>query len=214
VKKPVPPPAKHEPKTADQPIREDRLMDVLHGFGEYPAKYRKYIWRQLLRLPENFEAYNALLAKGTHSSYARLNERFPLKSRKILRIFQRNLSALAHWAPIFGELQYLPQLAFPIIKYYENSPFVSFEILLTFLTNWCQQWFDFFPNPPINVLSMVDNILAHHDPTLYKHLYVYKVNSQVYAWPMMTTMFSEVFTEAEWMTVWDNVISNPPSFLL
>lgn len=133
---------------------------MLHGYGEYPAKYRKYIWRQLLRLPENFEAYNSLLAKGTHSAYARLHERFPLRSRKILRIFQRNLSALAHWAPIFGEIEYLPELAFPIIKFYENSPFVSFEILVTFLTNWCQQWFDFFPNPPINVLSMVDNILV------------------------------------------------------
>ena len=95
-----------------------------------------------------------------------------------------------------------------------TGPFVSFEILMTFLTNWCQQWFDFFPNPPINVLSMIDNILAHHDPTLYKHLYIHKINSQIYAWPMLKTMFSEVFTESEWMTVWDNVISNRPSFLL
>ena len=120
-KKAAPPLAKDSAKTAEQPIREDRLMEVLHGYGEYPAKYRKYIWRQLLRLPENFEAYNSLLAKGTHSAYARLHERFPLRSRKILRIFQRNLSALAYWAPIFGELEYLPELAFPIIKYYENS---------------------------------------------------------------------------------------------
>ena len=71
-------------------------MAILHGFGEYPKKYRcvvqprsmlrdqvwtpaqypqlslwlpsvfgcrKYIWRQILRLPENFEAYNSLLEK-------------------------------------------------------------------------------------------------------------------------------------------------------
>jgi len=29
--------------------------------------------------------------------------------------------------------------------------FISFEVIMTVAINWCQQWFEFFPNPPINV---------------------------------------------------------------
>eukprot|EP00041_Stephanoeca_diplocostata_P035671 m.1266078 g.1266078 ORF g.1266078 m.1266078 type:complete len:690 (-) comp24740_c0_seq5:2123-4192(-) len=132
-------------------LREDRLADLLNGYGEYPAKYRKYIWKQLLQLPENTTVYQHLLDKGTHSAFAQFHQVYPMKSRKLLRIAQRNLSALAHWAPIMGEVSYLPHLVFPFFKYFENTPFASFEIVLTVLINWCQQWFEFFPNPPINV---------------------------------------------------------------
>lgn len=198
---------------ASQSVREDRLMTILHGYGEFPVRYRRFIWRQILRLPENFDDYHALLAKGTHNAYKLLHQEYPLKSRKSLRIFQRNLSALAHWAPIFGELDYLPRLAFPIIKYFENAPIVSFEIIATVVTNWCQQWFDFFPNPPINVLNMVENLLAHHDSVLYRHLYLSKVTSQLFAWPLLRSLFSEVLTEGEWLVAWDNIFSNAPSFL-
>lgn len=48
-----------------------------------------------------------------------------------------------------------------------------------FPVNWCQHWFEFFPNPPINVLSMVENLLAHHDKELLNHLMNYNITSQV-----------------------------------
>lgn len=44
-------------------LQKSQLFTVLRGFGEYPAKYRDFIWRFLLRLPDNHTAYNALLAK-------------------------------------------------------------------------------------------------------------------------------------------------------
>ena len=37
---------------------------------------------------------------------------------------------------------------------------------------------------------------------------------QVYAWPLLATLFSEVLTSDEWLRLFDNVFSNPPSFLL
>lgn len=45
--------------------------------------------------------------------------------------------------------------------------------------NFCQHWFEYFPNPPVNVLSMMENVLAHHDKELLQHLVKYKVTSQV-----------------------------------
>jgi hypothetical protein len=37
---------------------------------------------------------------------------------------------------------------------------------------------------------------------------------QIYAWPLLETLFSEVLTREEWMMLFDNVFSNHPSFLL
>ena len=41
----------------------------------------------------------------------------------------RILSALANWSPIFGETQYLPVLAFPFVKLFQNNHLVCFEII-------------------------------------------------------------------------------------
>jgi len=37
---------------------------------------------------------------------------------------------------------------------------------------------------------------------------------QIYAWPLLETLFSEVLTQHEWLMLFDNVFSNHPSFLL
>lgn len=37
---------------------------------------------------------------------------------------------------------------------------------------------------------------------------------QMYAWPLLETLFSEVLMREEWLKLFDNVFSNHPSFLL
>ena len=37
---------------------------------------------------------------------------------------------------------------------------------------------------------------------------------QIYAWPLLQTLLSEVLTKDEWLRAWDNIFSNHPSFLL
>ena len=51
--------------------------------------FRLFIWRSLLRLPENHVAFSVLIDKGTHTAYARLHEQYPIKSRRLLRVLQR-----------------------------------------------------------------------------------------------------------------------------
>ncbi|XP_035828505.1 TBC1 domain family member 31 isoform X2 [Aplysia californica] len=195
-------------------LNKEKLMSILKGYGEYPAKYRMFIWRKILELPENFTAYAALVDKGAHPAYSKLHEIYPIKSRKLLRVLQRILSAMAHWSPIFGETQYLPSFAFPFVKLFQNNHLVCFELITTVLVNWGQHWFEYFPNPPINVLGMIENMLAYHDRYLLQHLVQQGVTSQIYAWPLLETVFSEVLTQDEWLMLWDNVLSNHPSFLL
>ena len=38
--------------------------------------------------------------------------------------------------------------------------------------------------------------------------------TQIYAWPLLATLFSEVLTSAEWLRLFDNVFSNQPAFLV
>ncbi|XP_070574109.1 TBC1 domain family member 31-like [Ptychodera flava] len=205
-----------EAETSDLPegLDMDRLLSILKGYGEYPSKYRMFIWRSIVRLPENHAAYSSLIDKGTHIAWATVHEQYPIKSRKLLRVLQRTLSGLAHWSAIFGETDYLPLLAFPFVKLFQNNQLVCFEVVATILLNWCQHWFEFFPNPPINVLSMVENVLAYHDKEVLQHFVRYNITTQIYAWPLLETLFSEVLTKDEWLKLWDNVFSNHPSFLL
>lgn len=37
---------------------------------------------------------------------------------------------------------------------------------------------------------------------------------QLYAWPLLQTLFSEVLTRDEWLRLFDNVFSNHTAFLL
>jgi len=46
------------------------------------------------------------------------------------------MSALAYWSPIFGEVDYLPQIAFPFSMLYVGDDLSCFEIVQTFIMNW------------------------------------------------------------------------------
>lgn len=48
-----------------------------------------FIWRSLLQLPENHTAFSSLVDKGTHVAYLNLQKKYPIKSRKLLRVLQR-----------------------------------------------------------------------------------------------------------------------------
>ncbi|NXQ40950.1 TBC31 protein, partial [Catharus fuscescens] len=195
-------------------LNKKRLQALLKGFGEYPAKYRMFVWRSLLQLPENHLAFSSLIDRGIHSAFINIHKEYPIKSRKLLRVLQRTLSCLAHWSAIFAETPYMPLLAFPFVKVFQNNQLICFEVVATVVVNFCQHWFEYFPNPPVNVLSMMENVLAHHDKELLQHLVKYKVTSQVYAWPLLETLLSEVLTREEWLKVFDNIFSNHPSYFL
>ncbi|NWV18453.1 TBC31 protein, partial [Origma solitaria] len=205
-----------ENKENDLPgrLNKKRLQALLKEFGEYPAKYRMFVWRSLLQLPENYSAFSSLLDRGIHSAFVNIQKQYPIKSRKLLRVLQRTLSALAHWSAIFAETPYMPLLAFPFVKLFQNNQLICFEVVATVVVNFCQHWFEYFPNPPVNVLGMMENVLAHHDKELLQHLIKHKVTSQVYAWPLLETLLSEVLTREEWLKVFDNIFSNHPSYFL
>lgn len=70
-------------------LDREKLVSILRAHGEYPAKYRAFIWRCQLQLPSNHAAYSSLLERGTHPAYMGLHRQYPIKSRRLTRVLQR-----------------------------------------------------------------------------------------------------------------------------
>ena len=69
------------------------------------------------------------------------------------------LSALAHWSPIFAEVDYLPALAFPFVRLFEgDDECASFELVAAVLLNWARRWFEFWPHAPVTLLRQVRGV--------------------------------------------------------
>ena len=49
----------------------------------------------------------------------------------------RVLSCMAHWSSIFSISDFLPMLAFPFVKMFQNNHLVAFEVIATFV---CEYW--------------------------------------------------------------------------
>jgi hypothetical protein len=45
----------------------------------------------------------------------------------------RICSALAHWSPLFAEVEYLPDIVFPFLKIIKADDLVLFEVVMSFL---------------------------------------------------------------------------------
>lgn len=57
--------------------------------------FRMFIWRSLLQLPENHTAFSSLIDKGVHVAFLNLQKKYPIKSRKLLRVLQRYVQCIA-----------------------------------------------------------------------------------------------------------------------
>ncbi|KAL2919956.1 hypothetical protein HK105_200022 [Polyrhizophydium stewartii] len=202
-----------ESKQETSLLNRQKLARFLSHYGEYSPQYRTLVWRFLLKLPENRAGYEALLDQGVHPVFKDFRKRFPLRSDRAAKSMERVLSCLAFWSPIFENLEYLPSMVFPFVMLFSNDMFSGFEVAMTVIINWCQKWWDYYPNPPIDCLDMTEDMIAYHDPELLAHFVKYKVTSQVYAWSMMKTLFTEQFSRPDWLRLWDHLLTQPPSFM-
>ncbi|KAI9184534.1 hypothetical protein H9P43_003588 [Blastocladiella emersonii ATCC 22665] len=190
-------------------LSKPKLRRYLTTFGVYPESFRALVWRYLLSLPENRAAHDAFVAQGVHPAFATFRDAFPIRAPALAEATHRVLSALAHWSPLFaGNIEYLPHLVFPLVKVAHRDTVVALELVLTVIRNFCQKWWEYFPNAPIETLEFVDDALARFDPALHAHLHAAAgAPAHVYAWPMLTSLFSECLTRDAWLRVWDHLVT-------
>lgn len=193
-----------------------RLTSSLKCNGCYPRKYRVLVWRFLLRLPRNEDAFRSLVRKGKHASFSRLRDEYPLKDDRTFRRLHRVLSALAFWCPVFGEISYLPAIVYPFVKIFRENDLAAFEASMSVMLHWCGDYLFNLPNPPAAILSALRQEVERRDPQLYDHFVRHRVTAEVYGWSLLKTIFTEVLNEDEWMCLWDHLItlSDTPQLLV
>eukprot|EP00958_Prasinococcus_capsulatus_P010362 scaffold1009_cov375-Prasinococcus_capsulatus_cf.AAC.5 len=191
-----------------------RLRNLLASYGEFPSKYRSIAWTQLLELPDKQASFAALAALGPHLNFVGIEQTIPIKSHTLLTKTKSVLSALGHWCPVLAEAPFLPAFAFPFIAFLGTSTECQcFEMMATLLLNWGRQWLEAFPAPPLQPLGQIEVLLGHHDSELMQSLARAHAGPQAYAWPLLSTAFSETFARKEWVKLWDHILANDSSFI-
>jgi hypothetical protein len=200
-------PLMQEANISSLKLSYDKLEGMLRKFREYPAKYRKLIWRFILNLPLNKEAFQNILAKGVHPAFANLKEEYPIKPLSLYNKLLRMLSALAYWSPAFAQIQYLPQLIFPFTKILEYDDMISFEVIMSVIMQWCSSWFSSYPLPPENYLKIINDTLVADDPSTLQAIMSKGFRISDIAWPILCNFFTNIMNEKDWLVMMDHVIT-------
>lgn len=204
------------------PAERETNVRKLRGFvdvhGEFPTKYRSLIWRFLLQLPENVDAFEALKNKGTHPSFESLGTTHPMADAALAVRLQALCSQLAYWSPVLGEAQYLPQLVFPLLVQFGHDDLSAFETAASFMMWWGHTWMSAFPSQPSHILETMDALVSMHDSKLKYHMSkVPGITAGELGWTMMSTGLAEVLVKSDWLRLMDFLIANfrhPGYFLL
>ena len=174
-------------------INHCKLNQILQHYGEYPEKYRVFIWRFLLQLPNNKEAFEGLYSKGMHPNLRDLHENEGVRgSGRVYAKVERVMSALTYWSPVFSEIDYLPGLLVPMAVTCKGDDLTLFETAMSFCLHWFQHWFEFHPTPPLNYLQSIHNLLQHHCPSLHLHFQHLHCQPKDYIWPGLRQLFTSL----------------------
>lgn len=196
-----------------------RLLTILSEYGEYPAQYRQIIWKNLLKLPNNTEAYCNLLERGHHACTRSYGKSFRVFDPVLQNKLKCIASYLCNWSKILGisfdmEDHFLPYFIFPFLKFCSSNLLVCFELVATILLNQCSLWFEFSPLLPMNYLGLIENLIDHFEPSLVQFYRRHSVTSVSFAWKMLRTAFSDILVEYQWCQLWDHIVSAPAYFLV
>lgn len=201
-----------------------RLLVILSEYGEYPYEFRQLIWASLLKLPNNTTSFCKLLDQSIHNNvnciqYHYSGPNFHSLKPNLLEKLKQIVSMLVQWSQILGvpfhsDESFLPNFAFPFVKFASTNMLFTFEMIASILINQCVLWFEFSPMLPLNYLGLVENLIEYFEPTLAEFYKRQSITSSVYAWKLMRSAFSDVLHEFQWYILWDHVISAPSYFLL
>lgn len=200
-------------------LPRQRLLTILSEYGEYPAEYRQIIWKRLLKLPNNTEAYCNIVQNGDHPCTRNYRKSFCVYDPALQRQLKQIASYLCHWSKILSatfnsEDSFLPYFIFPFLKLCSSNLLECFELVATILLNQCSLWFEFSPLLPANYLGLIVNLIDHFEPTLIQFYRRHAVTSETFAWKMLRTAFSDILVEYQWYQLWDHIISAPAYFLV
>lgn len=188
---------------ADTVLNKRTIIDIITNQYCFPDDQRTLMWRYLLHIPMNEQQYSLLASQQIHPAVKQLTLTLPIKYTTISNRLSRLLSTLMYWHPPLAECDWLPALVFPFLRIFERDSLITFEVIATVIMNWCKEWLNFIPNPPITVLSRIDRIVTEHGGK----------SPIAVTWPALRSFFGEVATSEAACTLFDNIIASHPSFI-
>lgn len=199
--------------SASDHLSEPKLRVFLKKFGQYPTRYRPLVWRYLLQLPENEAAFSTLCRRQAHSHGADVEmkgvqHQSKVRDRRVSQRFRNTCRLLALWSPVFGEVDYVPQLVFPFSLIFGSDEMSCLETVMTLLMWYGHSWQATYPSPPIHITDAYDRLLEHHDPRLHKHLTTLEASPGPLAWQILSTFFSEILPSEIWLSLMDRVFTD------
>ncbi|RNF12897.1 hypothetical protein TraAM80_00055 [Trypanosoma rangeli] len=189
------------------------LKRLLMSYGMFPEKFRSLIWRFLLQLSERrFTApqYTQLLSKGTHRSVHSLLRPFPLANKKMRTAMENVLSILAWHVPFFAVIHFLPMIVYPFLQVYGDDIQSTVEVVLVVLSNWGQEFFQYYPQHPVALTALLNQLLRTEDAELHSHLDQCGVMAEEWGWELLKSFDTDILTTAAWLQVMDHVFFNRP----
>ncbi|OHT00127.1 hypothetical protein TRFO_08124 [Tritrichomonas foetus] len=184
-------------------LNQQNLIDLMTQHYCYPIQHRVVVWRYLLQLPMNETQYAILASQPLHPQIRRLPNKLPIRFSNVSHRLVRLLSVLTYWHPPLAECDWLPSLCFPFLKMFERDSLTTFEVMATIICNWCTEWLQFTPNPPITTLSRIEHMAKQRG----------KSAPQEVVWPALRSFFSEVATTEACLMLIDNILSAKPNYL-
>ncbi|CAM9730208.1 unnamed protein product, partial [Ascophyllum nodosum] len=190
-------------------LSEDSIRSLIRLRGSLPSDHRVTAWKYLLRLPGNSRAFHELLSRGPEPTVvANLASRYPVRNRKLFRKTVVLMSALAHWSPIWAEVEFAIPWTFPFVLLFGQDDLGAFEAAMSFLLHWGSRMLVTFPQPPVPILVGMELALRRVDRELSAHLKSLSMGALCYGWPLLQSAFSEVLARDEWLRLMDRVFSS------
>jgi hypothetical protein len=184
-------------------IKPKKVKELLYRFHGFPTQHRKELWSYILQLPQNATAFDSLMKKAQLPQAERLCHTKGC-GKSTLAI----VNALIHWHAPLINCDWLPPLVQKLVHGFPKESLFSFEVVITFLTNFFSEWTSDVPGPPPEVLSRIDAIFSNHDPQLRDDL-----GTAIVVWPVYRSIFAELLYDRNWLDLMDHLICSTPQFL-
>jgi len=142
-----------------------------------------------------------------HPGVSHLENNFPNENRELYNNLQKMLSLLSYHCSLFAEIDFFPALIFPFVKILEENQILCFEVILSFLMNWAKDFFMDFPNPPINFLEKIEDLLKFHDFELYRHFSDLNLDFLNVIWPIFKANYTGILNKEDWLVFMDTIFA-------
>ena len=86
-------------------------------------------------------------------------------------------------------------MVYPWTLVFGADELAAFEAAATVLLNWGQAFYEYHPNPPVEVLRDADAVLQSMSPALRAHLLAIGCSAQQWAWPLLASLFAQRFKQ-------------------